>query len=278
MTPTVTGCPGSSGVIDTAESPTPVPQSRGREQRARLRGVTRVLGAVLVAAGVLALVWVLVVWKWGDPVTGLYARYQQRALESEYRDLAGAYERRALPGVAGTSPAAKAPGADTVLLGLRREGARYRRGLDPGDPVGVIDVPRLGLHAVVVNGTGHGDLQRGPGRDLRTFVPGEGRLVYIAGHRTTYGAPLAHIDDLRPGDVVRVSLPYAQFTYVVTGHRIVEADALSVLRPGGTEHLALQACHPRFFASERYIADARLSRVSVRLGRDSWRTYVVRSA
>ena len=34
-----------------------------------------------------------------------------------------------------------------------------------------------------------------------------------------------------------------------------------VLRPGATEVLALQACHPRFFASHRYIVYARPVRV-----------------
>jgi len=37
-------------------------------------------------------------------------------------------------------------------------------------------------------------------------MPGEQRLVYIAGHRTTYLAPFSHIDAIRPGDAIRLEL------------------------------------------------------------------------
>jgi sortase A len=88
-------------------------------------------------------------------------------------------------------------------------------------------------------------------------MPGEGELIYIAGHRTTYGAPFAHINRLDVGDRVFVELPYGTFEYAVSGHRIVPADQLSVLKSKGVEQLALQACHPRFFATHRYIAYAK---------------------
>ena len=55
-------------------------------------------------------------------------------------------------------------------------------------------------------------------------MPGEGELVYIAGHRTTYGAPFSRIDKLRKGDRVFVELPYATIEYAITGHRIVGGD------------------------------------------------------
>ena len=87
-------------------------------------------------------------------------------------------------------------------------------------------------------------------------MPGEGELVYVAGHRTTYGAPFSHIDRLEKDDRVFVELPYGTFEYRITGHRIVTATELSVLKSQGTELLALQACHPRFFATQRYIAYA----------------------
>jgi LPXTG-site transpeptidase (sortase) family protein len=51
-----------------------------------------------------------------------------------------------------------------------------------------------------------------------------------------------------------MELPYGTFEYSITGHRIVEATDMSVLKSKGFEQIALQACHPRFFASHRYIA------------------------
>ena len=72
-------------------------------------------------------------------------------------------------------------------------------------------MPRLGLNMVFVNGTDTATLKKGPGRDPRTYMPGEGELIYIAGHRTTYLAPFARIDTLRPGDRVTLRVPYGTF-------------------------------------------------------------------
>jgi sortase A len=110
---------------------------------------------------------------------------------------------------------------------------------------------------VMVNGTSSGTLKTGPGRDPRTYMPGEGELVYVAGHRTTYGAPFAHIDRLEPGDRVVLRMPYATAVYRVTSHVIVPADDVARLKSAGKELVALQACHPRFSASQRYIVYAR---------------------
>jgi sortase A len=118
-----------------------------------------------------------------------------------------------------------------------------------------------------VNGTDTGTLRKGPGRDPRTFMPGEGELVYIAGHRTTYMAPFSRIDDMKPGDRITLRVPYGTFEYRMTRHQIVDSHALWVLRSRHREVVALQACHPRFFATDRYIVWAALERVIPREGR-----------
>ena len=143
----------------------------------------------------------------------------------------------------------------------------FRLRAKSGSAIGRIRVPRLHLNMIFVNGTDHDTLKKGPGRYLGSYMPGEGQLVYVAGHRTTYLAPFSHIDSLRPGDRVTLQMPYGTFEYAVTRHVIVPADDLAVLRSHGKEVLALQACHPRFFATHRYIAYARLVRFSLPSGR-----------
>jgi len=133
-------------------------------------------------------------------------------------------------------------------------------------PDGRNKMHRLGLNAILVAGTDNDSLTKGPGWDQSTFLPGESQLVYIAGHRTTYSAPFAHIDSLRPGDLVTIEVPYGTFTYAVRSHRVVPADDLSQLESHGREVVALQACHPRFFATHRYIAYAVPVRVVPRRG------------
>jgi sortase A len=221
-----------------------------------MRRIVRSVGTLLIVAGVLTLVWALVVWRWQDPFTALYTRYEQHHLSSRYDERFASY-RPAKP--AGASLAAE-------RRAIALEAVRYRRESRRGEAIGRIKVPRLGLNMILVNGTDHDTLMKGPGRDLRTFMPGEGKLVYVAGHRTTYLAPFSHIDDLRKGDRVTIELPYATFVYHVSGSRIVRADDFSVLRSPRHERLELQACHPRFFASHRYIAYARLVRIDPRGG------------
>ena len=94
----------------------------------------------------------------------------------------------------------------------------------------------MGVNMILVNGTDHDTLKKGPGRDGRTFMPGENRLVYIAGHRTTYLAPFSRHRPLRPGDRVTIEVPYGTFIYAVTRHRIVKCD-----RPLGAALAATRA-------------------------------------
>jgi sortase A len=141
--------------------------------------------------------------------------------------------------------------------------ARYRKGLRPGEAIGRLRVPRLGVDMLFVEGTDSESLKKGPGRYRKSFLPGEGELVYIAGHRTTYAAPFSRIDRLRRGDLVVVEVPYGTFRYRITGHRIVKANEVSVLRSRHREVVALQACHPRFFASHRIIAYAKPAKANV---------------
>jgi len=218
-----------------------------------MRGRVHLLGTLLAVAGVLTLGWALLVWQWQDPFTALYTTWKQHQLASQYDKRARTFTTTI------SGPTVKAERAS-----IAREAKRYRLSSKRGQVIGRIRVPRMGINMLLVNGTDHDTLKKGPGRDGRTFMPGENRLVYIAGHRTTYLAPFSHIDRLRRGDRVTIEVPYATFIYAVTRHRIVKSTDLSVLRSPRRELVELQACHPRFFATHRYIAYAKLLRVEPR--------------
>ena len=220
----------------------------------------RWFGTTLVVLGVGVGLWAFVVWQWQDPFTSLYTRWQQHKLKAVYAQVVRTYHP--LP-IAHTKTVSVA----TEQRILVTEATRYRQTTEIGAPIGHIDVPRLGLHMLLINGTNHDSLVKGPGRDQRTYMPGQGQLVYIAGHRTTYLAPFAHIDSMKVGDLVTLKLPYAKIVYSVTGHAIVDAHDLTVLRSHNRELVALQACHPRFFASQRYIVWARPIHVTFPDGR-----------
>lgn len=235
-----------------------------------MRRLVRLTGTLMVLAGVGTLAWALVVWRWEDPFTAVYTHFKQR-------ELATAYAKR--------FEAFQPPARTTVSLAaerraVAREARRYRLASHRGDALGRLRIPRLALNLILVDGTDHDSLKRGPGRyagerqDLtgvtgtppKDFMPGEGQLVYVAGHRTTYLAPFSHIDRLRAGDPVTVELPYATFEYRIARTRIVRASDLAMLKSDGREVLVLQACHPRFFSSHRYLAYARPVRIIPRGG------------
>jgi sortase A len=228
----------------------------------RLAG--RILGPLLIVAGVLTLAWVVVVWQWQDPFTAIYTHVQQNRLSSSYERRVHAYRPKPTRG----------KDLAAVRVQIAADARAYAKGLHTGDPVGRLQIGRIGLKMVVVQGTDHETLKKGPGHYEPSALPGEGHLIYVAGHRTTYLAPFAHINDIEAGDYITFSMPYATFTYRVRRHYIVRSDQLSVLRDHGTEILRLQACHPRFFATHRYIVDATLASITPANGE----TYTVKAA
>ena len=215
----------------------------------------RILGSLLIAAGILMLAWVVVVWRWEDPFTALYTHVQQTRLSHTYDRRAAAFQPRVTHG-----------DLASVERQVAAEARAYGRTLHTGDPVGRLRIGRIGLKILMVQGTDHETLKKGPGHYLGSGLPGEGHLIYVAGHRTTYLAPFSQIDDIRVGDYIRVEVPYGTFTYRATRHYVVAENQVAVLKDHGAEVLRLQACHPRFFATHRYLVDAKLVAVAPRGG------------
>jgi sortase A len=221
-----------------------------------MRRILRIVGGLMMVAGVLTLAWAVVVWRWQDPFTALYTHWQQDKLSSSLSHQFAEYHPVRIDR---TDLAAE-------RLAVSKDAVAFRRTATTGQAIGRIVIGRIGLKMVLVNGTDEATLKKGPGRDARSYMPGQDRLVYIAGHRTTYLAPFSHIDAIRDGDFIRLQMPYATFVYRAFMHRVVKANDMSVLRSPNHEVLELQACHPRFFATHRYIVYAKLVSVLPRGG------------
>jgi sortase A len=230
---------------------------------------TRRLGTVLIVGGLLVLAYAAAVLFWRDPVTDLYARYQQNKLESALEHEFEAWDAGPPPAVAETEDEAEEEAVDPAAskAATSRDARRFRRDLEQGQAFGRIRLPTIGVEAVVVHGTRWGaDLSRGPGHYERTTVPGLGKTVGIAGHRTTFGAPFRKIDKVEVGDEITLEMPYATFRYRVFQHEIVDEKDWSVIRNRGFDTLMLSACHPLYGSSERWIVYARLVEVQPRRG------------
>jgi sortase A len=129
-----------------------------------------------------------------------------------------------------------------------------------GDSIARIMIPSIGLSKYVVEGTDVDSLRKGPGHYPDTPLPGEPGTTAIAGHRTTYGAPFRHIDDVQHGEPITLDMPDGRFVYRVQQTEVVDEQDLSVLDEVGYQRLVLSACHPLYSAAQRIIVFARFVR------------------
>jgi sortase A len=214
--------------------------------------IRRRLGTVLIVVGLLVLAYAAAVLFWRDPVTDLYNRYQQNRLGSELEEVFEDFG-------ASTPPSGRLVSEDEERTAVSALARRFGKTVGLGQPLGRIEIPRIGVDAVFVQGTRWGaDLSRGPGHYERTSLPGLGKTVGIAGHRTTFGAPFRKIDELERGDAIVLELPYGTFRYRIFEHEIVDSDDWSVIRDRGFDTVMLSACHPLYSASQRWIVYGRL--------------------
>jgi sortase A len=256
--------------LQPADPPAPAVETSASTKSGRRTRRRRRLGIVLIVLGVMFVGYAAAVVFWRDPATDLYARWRQHELGAEL-DSAFAAQKGAYAAVQSDirlhlEASASAPTVEELLraeqVAVARAANKAHRKLKLGKPLGRIKVPRMGLKAVFVQGTRWGpDLSQGPGHYAQTSLPGVGRTAALAGHRTTFGAPFRHIDSLRPGDRIELSLAYATFHYRVFGHKIVDNDDWSIIRDRGFDTLVLSACHPLYSAAQRWVVFARLHRV-----------------
>jgi sortase A len=192
-----------------------------------------------------------------------YAQVQQTRLDSTYREQSSAFAE----GVVANEDTRTHGVSDAELV--RRLAVLFARGLRPGDPIGRLRIPRIGLDRLVQQGVGgrlaldpDGDralLRNGPVHYGVTPLPGAGEPFAVSGHRTTYGAPFNKLDRLRRGDPILMDTPYARLRYEVVRTSTVLPSDIGVLRDRGYG-LVLTTCTPPYSASHRLIVWATLEK------------------
>jgi sortase A len=125
-----------------------------------------------------------------------------------------------------------------------------------GALVGRVDIPRVGVSAIVREGDDTATLQHAVGHIPDTALPGEAGNAGLAGHRDTFFRGLRNV---RAGDRISVTTPAGVIEYVVRGTRIVDPDDVSVLNPTEPQTLTLVTCYPFYYigsAPRRFIVHA----------------------
>jgi sortase A len=127
-----------------------------------------------------------------------------------------------------------------------------------GQPVGIIDIPSIGLDQVVVEGVGTAQLRSGPGHYPGTPLPGQAGNAAIAGHRTTYGHPFYDLNAVEHGARVVLTTPQGIFVYAAGKSSVVDPTDDTVLASTSDAQLTLTTCNPRYSASTRLVLRAYL--------------------
>ena len=132
-----------------------------------------------------------------------------------------------------------------------------------GDVLTKLIIPKKGidLKVLVVEGTTPAALRAGAGHYPSTPLPGEAGNVGIAGHRTTFGRPFNHLDEMAPGDQVLLVTPFKIYHYVAVkpfnGHAnpwVTNPKDFSVVQNvPGHHYLTLTTCNPKGSARQRLV-------------------------
>jgi sortase A len=131
-----------------------------------------------------------------------------------------------------------------------------------GSLVGRIEIPRLDVSAIVLEGVDKKTLRRGVGRIPGTALPddrgngGNGGNVGLAAHRDSF---FRGLKDIRKNDIVTLKTMEDTYYYRVEWTEIVLPQDTHVLADSGAPELTLVTCYPFYYvgsAPKRFIVRA----------------------
>jgi LPXTG-site transpeptidase (sortase) family protein len=217
---------------------------------------------MLIATGALMLTVVL----WSEAESALYQIVQNHRFEARVRQSAAV--ESALPD-SPLSPASPQPTVhpsaevlDTPSPQTRQLPRQWSLIADLGalDPllIGRLEIPRLGLSAMVREGVEPSTLRRAVGHVPGTALPGQRGNFVVAGHRDSFFRDLRLI---RNNDEIRLRIPGGVFTYHVTALSVVDPNDTQALQVTTAPVCTLVTCFPFDYfgpAPRRFIVRAEI--------------------
>jgi sortase A len=125
-----------------------------------------------------------------------------------------------------------------------------------GAPVARLQIPRIHLDEIVLEGVGDDELNAGPGHLPGSVLPGISGNAVISAHRDRH---FHRLDELQLGDTIRTETGHSSGLWVIVGRRVVGRDA-PALFTANEPMLTLTTCWPvRYFGSapDRLIVSAK---------------------
>lgn len=205
-------------------------------KRAHLRWIERALLLVgLVCLGAYA-------YAWAD------AKYTQHK------------EQKLLEEALARQQARVTPASESDSLGAFQEARSPEPPREPGPQgslVGRIEIPRIGVSAIVLEGVDKKTLRRGVGRIPGTSVSGEDGNIGLAAHRDGFFRGLR---DIRKNDIVTLKTVEGTYNYQVEWTEVVQPQDTHVLDETEGPAITLVTCYPFSYvgpAPQRFIVRAR---------------------
>jgi sortase A len=222
------------------------------------------IGRTLITLGLLMFAFVAY-QLWG---TGIQTAQAQRTLAAEFDQLVSSTEAPTtttitVPAAPTSTTPATTGSSDPVAPTTTTQAPLPSAEPIPagGEGVARLEVPRMGLNRIVVEGATADDLAKGPGHFPETPLPGQLGNAAIAGHRTTHLHPFFDIDKLQPGDEIIVTTLNGRYVYHVTGTEVVAPEDYAAVIPttdATKATLTLVSCTPRYSATNRIIVHSEL--------------------
>jgi sortase A len=125
-----------------------------------------------------------------------------------------------------------------------------------GDILGRIEIPRIKLSVVLLEGTTSQTLQHGVGHIEGTALPGESGNIGIAGHRDTY---FRGLKDIQASDKIEIQTIEGITRYEVDWIQITVPSDVAIVSPTADSALTLVTCYPFHYigaAPERFVVRA----------------------
>jgi sortase A len=222
------------------------------------------IGRILITLGLMMFAFVAY-QLWG---TGIQTAQAQRTLSSEF-DQALAAVQATVPSTTVAATTTTPPASETTLPGAAPtpttpalvDVPAARPIPDLGKGVARLEIPRIGVNRIVVEGATAGDLTKGPGHFPETPLPGQLGNAAIAGHRTTHLAPFFDLEKVQQGDEIIVTTLNGRYVYQVTGSEEVAPEDYAAVIPTTDvtkATLTLVTCTPRYTAANRLIIHSEL--------------------
>lgn len=149
-----------------------------------------------------------------------------------------------------------APSKESPTIAVRTPMPKPRRTVPHGATLGRLEISRLGLSVMVLEGIENRTLRVGAGHIRGTALPGDVGNIGIAAHRDTFFRKLEHI---QPGDRIQLTTPDGVYQYAVHSTRVVDPEDVEVLDPREHPTLTLVTCFPFQYigsAPKRFIVHA----------------------